>query len=79
MNHVNWERVPMDRIHYEGGENQDRFVVLVVTKRYGGNPLSPLYEPQARQLMKQARDAGYLVRAIRLGRDGETIDKESDF
>jgi hypothetical protein len=77
MKQVNWQRVPMEKIDYMGGTG-DRFVLLVVTKRYGGDPVSPLYESQARQLAKQMRDAGYLVRVIRSGRAEETVE-ESDF
>jgi hypothetical protein len=78
MNEDAWERVAMERVQYEPGEDEDRFVVLVVTKRYGGDAVSPLYEKQARRLVKQERDAGHLTMLIRFGRDGQRV-VESDF
>jgi hypothetical protein len=67
----------MEKVTYKGGPG-DRFVLLVVTKRYGGDPVSPLYESQARQLVREMRDAGYLVRLIRSRPDGDAVE-ESDF
>jgi hypothetical protein len=72
-----WARVPMQRINYEKGENADRFVLLVVTKRFGGDPVTPLYEQQARRLMKEQREAGFLTQLIRLRPDGSQV-VESD-
>jgi hypothetical protein len=72
-----WDRLPMEHIDYDGGTG-DRFVLLVVTKRYGGDPVSPLYERQARALMKQESKKGCLTRLIRLSPAGPPII-ESDF
>jgi hypothetical protein len=72
-----WERLPMERIGYEGGTG-DRFVLLAVTKRYGGDPVAPLYEQQARRLMKAQREAGFLTRLIRVRPNGSEV-VESDF
>jgi hypothetical protein len=77
MEKAAWERVPMKNIAYQHGEDEDRYVLLVVT-RYGGDPVSPLYERQARALMKKARDAGQAVRLIRCRPDEESV-LESDF
>jgi len=78
------EKVMMERIDYHPGTG-DRFVLLVFTKdthqatrRYGGDPVSPLYGPQARRLLKQERGRGFLTQLIRHRPDGRrTI--ESDF
>lgn len=72
-----YERVSMERIQYEPGIG-DRFVLLVVTKRYGGDAVSPLYEQQARRLVAQERNAGSLTRLIRIQPNGHQI-VESDF
>jgi len=77
MDREAWEMLPMEHIDYEG-ETGDRFVLLVVTKRYGGDPVSPLYERQARVLMKQQREKGFLTRLIRFRPAGPPII-ESDF
>jgi hypothetical protein len=72
-----WEKVPLERIDYDGGTG-DRFVLLVVTKRYGGDPVSPLYERQARALVKQETRKGHLIRLIRLPSSGPS-SVEVDF
>lgn len=79
-----FESVPMERIDYETGTG-DRFMVVVFTReahrpvrRYGGDPVSPLYGPQARRLREQERKAGYLTQLIRLRPDGRRVI-ESDF
>ena len=78
MNDQTWQRTPMERIDYETGEDAPRFVLLVVTKRYGGDAVTPLYERQARRLMKKERDACFLTRLIRLDPNGAQV-VESDF
>jgi hypothetical protein len=78
MAQYGWDKVPMERIDYEYGANEDRFVLLVVTKRYGGDPVSPLYERQARRLMKEQQDAGFFTRLVRLRSTGEQVI-EADF
>ena len=78
------EKAPMEQIGYESGTGS-RFTLLVFTKdthkllrKYGGDPVSPLYGPQARQLRTQQREAGLLTQLIRhLPEGGRMID--SDF
>ena len=42
-----------------------------VVDECGGNPVSPLYEPQARRLIEKAVSAGYSVEAEAHTPDGE--------
>jgi hypothetical protein len=78
------EKVPMERIGYESGTGP-RFTLLVFTKdthkllrKYGGDPVSPLYGPQARQLRRQERKAGFLAQLIRHRPEGGRMI-DSDF
>ncbi len=78
------EKVPMERIDYEGGSG-DRFILLIFTRgthqpirRYGGDPVSPLYGPQARRLRKERRKAGFLTQLVRVRPDERRVI-ESDF
>jgi hypothetical protein len=78
------EKVPMERIGYEGGTGP-RFTLLVFTKdthklvrKYGGDEIAPLYGPQARQLRRQEREAGLLTQLIRHRIEGGRMI-DSDF
>lgn len=78
------DSLPMERITYEGGSG-DRFILVVFTaddhrplRKYGGDPVAPLYGPQARRLRRQERKAGFLTRLIRHRPDGRRLI-ESDF
>jgi hypothetical protein len=78
------EQVTMERIAYEPGTGA-RFTLLVFTKdthqlvrKYGGDPVNPLYGPQARRLRTQQRKAGFLTQLIRLRPDGRRVI-DSDF
>jgi len=76
--------VPMEQIDYELGTG-GRFTLLVFTKdshrlvrKYGGDPVSPLYGPQARRLRREQRKAGFLTQLVRhRPNGGRMID--SDF
>jgi hypothetical protein len=77
------EDVPIEQIDYEGGTGS-RFTLLVFTKdhqlvrKYGGDPVSPLYGPQARRLRQEQRKAGFLTQLVRLRPDGgRMIDSDS--
>lgn len=79
------EKVPMERILYEPGEDSPRFTLLVFTKdthklvrRYGGDPVSPLYEPQARRLRAEQLAAGFHTQLIQHRQDGGRMI-DSDF
>jgi hypothetical protein len=68
----NPEDIPMERINYESGEDSPRFTLLVFTedthklvRKYGGDPVSPLYGPQDRELRSQERKAAFLTQLIR--------------
>lgn len=39
----------------------------------GGNPISPLYEPQAKRLIEVAVNAGYSVEAEAMTPDGKSV------
>lgn len=76
--------VPMEQISYEGGTGP-RFMLLVFTqdthqllRKYGGDPVEPLYGPQARRLRREQRKAGFLTQLIRLRPDGGWMI-DSDF
>ena len=76
--------VPMERISYEGGTGP-RFTLLVFSKdthelvrKYGGDPVSPLYGPQARQLRREQRKTGFVTQLIRHRPDGGRVI-DSDF
>jgi hypothetical protein len=76
--------VPRERIAHEPGTG-DRFTLLVYTKathdllrKYGGDPVSPLYGPQARRLRTQERKAGLATQLIRHTPDGRRVI-DSDF
>ena len=78
------ETIPMERITYEPGTGE-RFTMLVFTKgthqlvrKYGGDPVSPLYGPQARRLRTQEHKAGLLTQLISSKPDGRRVI-ESDF
>jgi hypothetical protein len=71
------EDIPKERINHESGEDSPRFTLLVFTedthklvRKYGGNPVAPLYGPQARELRRQERKVGFLTQLIR-GRGDE--------
>ena len=79
------EEIPMERIDYEAGEDSPRFTLLVFTRdthellrKYGGDPVSPLYGPQARRVCRQERKAGFLTQLIRNRPDGGRVI-DSDF
>jgi hypothetical protein len=79
------EEMPMERIDYAPGEDSPRFTLLVFTKdthkllrKYGGNPVTPLYGPQARQLRGEQRKAGFLTQLIPHRPDGGRMI-DSDF
>jgi hypothetical protein len=64
------EKMPMERINYESGTGS-RCILLVFTndthklvRKYGGNSVTPLYGPQALQLRRQERKAGFVTRLI---------------
>lgn len=85
-NEPDWSEIPMERIVYGPGTG-DRFVLIVFAsdtdkpkpiKRYGGDPLSPLYESQANHLRKEQRKAGHLTQLFRHSPDGRRVI-ESDF
>jgi hypothetical protein len=76
--------VPMERISYEPGTGA-RFTLLVFTKdtqqlvrKYGGDPINPLYGAQARRLRTEQRKAGFLTQLVRLQPDGRRVI-DSDF
>jgi hypothetical protein len=78
------EQVPTGRSAYEPGTGA-RFELLVFTKdahqlvrKYGGDPVNPLYGPQARRLRTQQRRAGLLTQLIRHRPDGRRVI-DSDF
>jgi len=86
-NEPDWEQVPMERLDHPEMGIGDRFVLVVFTKnrgkptpikRYGGDPVCPLYGPQARRLRTEQRRAGFLTQLFRLSPNGRRVI-ESDF
>lgn len=73
----------MEKINYEPGTG-DRFVLRVFdrasgdeVRTYGGDAVSPLYEPQALQLRDEERGRGFRTEMERLRPDG-TSEVEAD-